>query len=133
MSALTIAGSIAAAVAALIHVYIFLAESILWSRPATWKRFGLRSQAEADTVRPMAYNQGFYNLFLAVGIGIGIVMLVFTPFANVGMAIIGFGLLCMLLASIVLVTSAPALWRAAVLQGGPPLIALVLYILGAIL
>jgi putative membrane protein len=132
MSALTIAGSVVAAVAALIHAYIFLAESILWSRPATWKRFGIASQQDADTVRPMAYNQGFYNLFLGVGIGIGIVLLALTPFANVGMAIIGFGLLSMLLASIVLLTSMPSLWRAAALQGGPPLIALVLFVIAGV-
>jgi putative membrane protein len=64
---------------------------------------------------------------------VGIMLLSLTPFANVGMAVIGFGLLCMLLASIVLVTSSPALWRAAVIQGGAPLLALVLYIIGAAL
>jgi putative membrane protein len=133
MAPLTIAGTAFAAIAALVHVYIFLAESILWRRPATWRRFGIASQADADVVRPMAYNQGFYNLFLAVGVLIGIMLLSLTPFSNVGMAVVGFGLLCMLLASIVLVTSLPSLWRAAVLQGGAPLLALVLYILGAVL
>ena len=31
-------------------------------------------QAAADTIRPMAYNQGFYNLFLAIGAIIGVVL-----------------------------------------------------------
>jgi putative membrane protein len=132
MTALTVVGSVVAALAAVVHVYIFLAESILWSRPATWKRFGLTTQQEADTVRPMAYNQGFYNLFLAVGVGIGLVLLWLTPVPTVGMAVIGFGLLSMLLASIVLLTSSPALWRAAAVQGAAPLVALVFYIIGAV-
>jgi len=133
MSALQVAGSVLAAIAAVVHVYIFLMESILWSRPATWRRFGIRSAEEAEAVRPMAYNQGFYNLFLAVGVLLGIVLLALTPFQNVGMAVIGFGLLSMMLASVVLVTSLPALWRAAVLQGAAPVAALVFYILAAII
>ena len=47
-------------------------ESLTWTRPATWKRFGLASQADAETTKPLAYNQGFYNLFLAIGAFIGI-------------------------------------------------------------
>ena len=31
-------------------------------------------QAAADTTKPMAYNQGFYNLFLAIGAVIGLVL-----------------------------------------------------------
>ena len=38
--------------AAVIHVYIFYLESIAWSKPRTWKTFGLRSQEDADVVRP---------------------------------------------------------------------------------
>ncbi len=29
---------------------------------------GSASQADADVIRPMAFNQGFYNLFLALGV-----------------------------------------------------------------
>ena len=38
-------------------------------------RFGIRSAEDAAIVRPMAFNQGFYNLFLAIGIvaGLGLV------------------------------------------------------------
>lgn len=57
--------------AAALHVYIFTMESFTWTRPATWKRFGLASQADAETTKPLAYNQGFYNLFLAIGAFIG--------------------------------------------------------------
>jgi hypothetical protein len=60
------------ALAGVLHVYIFVLESAWWTRPKTWKRFGLTSQAEAETTRPLAYNQGFYNLFLAVGASLGL-------------------------------------------------------------
>ena len=63
-------GVIFAGLAALIHLGIFVLESVLWSRPTTWRRFGVRSQHDADVLRPMAYNQGFYNVFLALGAGV---------------------------------------------------------------
>ena len=37
-------------------------------------RFGLRSAEDAAIVRPMAFNQGFYNLFLALGIAGGLAL-----------------------------------------------------------
>ncbi len=51
--------------AALLHVYIWVLESFRWTEPATRKTFGT-SEADAEITRPMAYNQGFYNLFLAI-------------------------------------------------------------------
>jgi len=95
---------------------------VFWSRPATWKRFGLRTQEEADIVRPMAYNQGFYNVFLALGAGAGIVMIAYANVQAQGIALSIFVLLSMLLASIVLITSNPKLARAAMTQGVAPLI-----------
>ena len=74
MQILLVVGSVFVGLAALIHVYIFYLESITWSKPGTWKTFGLASQAQADTMKPMAYNQGFYNLFLAVGVIVGLVL-----------------------------------------------------------
>ena len=62
---LLIVAIVFAALAALLHVYIFVMESVLWTRPSIWKRFGLKSQEDAETIAPMALNQGFYNLFLA--------------------------------------------------------------------
>ena len=61
-----------AALAGLLHVMIFVFESLWWTRETIWRRFGVATQADADTTKPMAYNQGFYNLFLALGIFIGI-------------------------------------------------------------
>jgi putative membrane protein len=124
-----IIGSVFVGLAALIHVFIFVLESVLWSRPATWRRFGLHSQEEADIIRPMAYNQGFYNGFLALGAVAGLVMIASANVQPVGVGLAIFVLLSMLLASIVLITSNPKLARAAVTQGAAPLIGLVFLVL----
>lgn len=131
-SALLIAGSVLVGLAALIHVYIFYLESIAWSKPKTWKTFGLRSQADADVVRPMAYNQGYYNAFLALGVVVGLVLL-FTPATvQAGFAVTVFAASSMVLAATVLITSSPSLARAAVLQGAAPLIGVVLLVLAVL-
>jgi len=128
-SVLLVAGTVFVGIAALIHVYIFYLESIAWSKPTTWKAFGLRSQAEADTVQPMAFNQGYYNAFLAVGVIAGVIML-FTPGTQqAGYGITIFAALSMVLAATVLITSSPKLARAAVLQGAAPLVGIVLLVL----
>ena len=124
-----IIGAIFVGIAGLIHVAIFLLESLLWNRPATWKRFGVKTQQEADILRPMAYNQGFYNVFLALGAGAGLVMLASRNVQQAGAALSIFVLLSMLLASIVLLFSNPKLARAAAFQGVAPLIGLIFLII----
>lgn len=114
-----------AAVAAVLHLVIFLMESVLWSRPAIWRRFGIPSQQDAAVLQPMAYNQGFYNLFLGIAAAFGLLLLMAPSVAQVGIGIGGVALASMLLASIVLVTSDPRLARSALLQGTAPLVALV--------
>ena len=74
MVAMSLLAQALAFVAALIHVLFFYNESVTFTRPETWRRFGLQTQEQADIVRPMAYNQGFYNLFLALGIVVGLVL-----------------------------------------------------------
>ncbi|MEP6843443.1 MAG: DUF1304 domain-containing protein [Pseudolysinimonas sp.] len=123
-----IIGAIFVGIAGLIHVFIFLLESVLWNRPSTWKRFGVKTQDEAELLRPMAYNQGFYNVFLALGAGAGLVMLASSNVQQAGAALSIFVLLSMLLASIVLLFSNPKLARAAALQGAAPLIGLIFLI-----
>ena len=131
-SALLVAGSIFVGLAALIHLYIFYLESIAWSKPKTWKTFGVASQADADTTRPMAYNQGYYNAFLAGGIIVGIILL-FTPGTQQGgFALAVFGALSMVLAATVLITSNRRLARAAAIQGVLPLIGIILLLLALV-
>lgn len=131
--ALLIVGSIFVGLAALVHVYIFYLESIAWSKPTTWKSFGLKTQAEADIVKPMAFNQGYYNAFLAVGVVLGLVFLATPGLQQAGFALAVFAASSMVLAATVLITSSPKLARAAVLQGAAPLIGVVLLLLACCL
>jgi putative membrane protein len=129
--ALLIIGSIFAVLAALVHVVIFYLESIGWTKPAVWKRFGVASQADADTVRPMAYNQGFYNLFLAIGAVVGTILLA-TELEQAGYAVVLFATLSMVAAATVLVLSNPRLARAALTQGALPLVGVLFLLLALI-
>jgi putative membrane protein len=122
---LLIIGSVFLAIAALTHVGIFYLESIGWSRPPIWKRFGVRSQEDADVLQPMAFNQGYYNAFLAVGVIFGLIMIASTNLHQAGIALAGFSGLSMVLAATVLITSNSKLARAAVFQGAAPLVGIV--------
>ena len=126
MSILLVVAIVFASLAALLHVAIFVMESVLWTRPAVWRRFGLHSQDEAQTIRPMALNQGFYNLFLTVGVVIGFALLAESSTHLAGVMLVLFACASMVAASLVLVISQPKLVRAALTQGLLPLIAVVL-------
>jgi putative membrane protein len=116
---------VATIVAALFHIVTFVMESVLWTRPAVWRRFGLASQADADTIKLMALNQGFYNLFLALGAIAGIVA-VGLGHRTVGVTLMAFATACMLGAGLVLAaTGGRQMIRAAALQAGPPVVALI--------
>lgn len=116
-----------ASLGALLHVLFFKLESLDWKKPATWKTFGLESQAEADTTASLAFNQGFYNLFLAIGTGLGVKLIWFSDsHDNIGWTLILFGCGSMLAASLVLILSGGKPFaRAAAIQGIPALIAIV--------
>lgn len=116
-----IAGLIFAVLAALLHVYIFVMESLTWTSPRTRATFGTTPE-EAETTKLLAFNQGFYNLFLAVVTAIGIVAICLGHTA-VGAALIFAGVGSMLAAAAVLLASSPDKARAAVTQGAFPLIA----------
>jgi putative membrane protein len=119
-----------AGLAALLHVYIFVLESVRWTQPKTWKTFGIADQRTADATKPMAYNQGFYNLFLAIGAAVGVVLWIANGFGDVaGRTLLIFSLGSMLAAAFVLVTSGRKNLRPASIQGTLPLIGLVLTLL----
>jgi putative membrane protein len=140
---IAIIATVFAALAALLHVYIFVMESVQWTQPRIWKRFGVHDQAQADATRPMAYNQGFYNLFLAVGAAIGLVLFWAGGSSAGGLsagasgagamdaagrALVLFALGSMLAASLVLLTSGAIYRRPAAIQGTLPLIGFVLFL-----
>jgi len=118
-----LAAVIAAIAAALLHVWIFALESLWFDRPEVFHRFGIASESDARVVRSFAFNQGFYNLFLAIGIAIGLA-LVAMGHADAGRAIVAFACASMVGAGVVLALHDRALIRAAALQVTPGLIAL---------
>lgn len=113
----------AAILAALIHAWFFVLESVRFMRPSVWARFGLTSAEDAAVVRSFAYNQGFYNLFLVVGVAIGL-GLVGAGDATAGRAIALFACGSMVAAGVVLVTRNPSFLRAAAVQILPALVAI---------
>ena len=127
---LLVVGSVFVVVAALIHVYIFVLESLRWRRPATWKIFGVPNQEQADILSPMAFNQGFYNLFLAIGAALGVILLPVVESAGLALIFLAAG--SMLAASLVLLLSDRTKLRPALIQGAAPLLGLVFTVLALV-
>ena len=115
---------LAAIVAGLVHVLIFCMESLLWTTPQVRARFR-QSPEQADATRLFAFNQGFYNLFLALGT-LGGLALVLSGRSRIGWTLVYWNCLFMLGAALVLAASAPGMRRGAVIQGAAPLLFLVL-------
>ncbi len=113
------------ALAAILHIGFFVIESVLWRRPEVHRIFGVKSAEDAETMAFALYNQGFYNLFLALGAfaGIGYSSTILTHGRD---ELLVFTALFMIGAAAVLVASNGALWRGAVLQGGLPALALLI-------
>ncbi len=129
---MTAVALIFASIAALLHVFFFYLESLAWKKPKTWKTFGLASQADADTTASLAYNQGFYNLFLAIGAGTGVKLIAMSDSHDtIGWTLIVFACGSMLAASLVLISTGTSYARAATIQGGPALIAVVASLIAA--
>ena len=108
--------------AALIHVYIFLLESFWWARESTRKTFGTTGET-SEVTKSLAFNQGFYNLFLALMFAIGICLYAYRQHVA-GITLLGAGAGSMFLASLVLILSDRSKARAALVQGTAPLLAL---------
>ncbi|MDF2507220.1 MAG: hypothetical protein K0Q52_1079 [Microbacterium sp.] len=124
-----IVGLVLAAAAAAFHVFIFALESLRWTDPETRKIFGVASEADAVTMKQLAFNQGFYNLFLALTtlLGIGLVIV---GSQTVGLTLVFAGTAMMLAAALVLILSDRTKARAALMQGTLPLLAVVVTAIG---
>ncbi|QFG69955.1 DUF1304 domain-containing protein [Ornithinimicrobium pratense] len=123
------AGLILAALAAVLHVYLFYLESMAWTSREARRIFRTTPQ-EAQQQRLLAFNQGFYNLFLALLVALGAVSYALGS-TTVGLTLLLAGTGCMLAAAVVLAFSSPAYRRAAVRQGALPLLA-VLALVGSL-
>ncbi|AEE46800.1 DUF1304 domain-containing protein [Cellulomonas fimi] len=118
-----VAALVLAALAGVLHVVIFVLESVLFERPDVHARFRTRPE-DVAAVRPWAYNQGFYNLFLALGAFAGVLAAALGP-DDVGLALVLLSCGSMLAAALVLVASDRRMGRAAATQGTVPLLAVV--------
>lgn len=108
--------------ASLLHVYIWYLESLAWTTTAR-KVFGTTAE-EAEATREMAYNQGFYNLFLAIT-GLAGAIAVTTGHRTVGLTLIVVATASMAAAATVLLLTSPDKRSAAMRQGTLPFLALV--------
>ncbi|WP_432884292.1 DUF1304 domain-containing protein [Kribbella sp. CA-245084] len=108
-------------IAGVFHLFVFAMESLLFRKPSTYRRFLVKDDTEMAAARPWAFNQGFYNLFLAVGALGGLIW-----GGDKGHAIALFACACMAGAGVVLVASDRRMVRAAATQAVPPIVALVL-------
>lgn len=132
---MTVAGLVLAALAAALHVYIFWLESVVWTTRAR-AVFGTTEQ-EAAATRELAFNQGFYNLFLAVVTAVGIVLAAAgtegsgLDAAGTALTLAGTG--SMAAAALVLLVSSPGKRGAALKQGVVPLLAVVTLATGLLL
>jgi putative membrane protein len=131
---MTVLALVLAAVASLIHVYIFVMESLIWTGPRARAIFGTTVE-DAETTKSLAFNQGFYNLFLAIVTVIGIVLVGAGTTAvttSVGAALVFAGAGSMVLAGIVLLLSSPDKRRAALVQLVAPLLAVVALLIAVV-
>jgi putative membrane protein len=117
---------IAVVLAGLVHVLIFAMESLLFTRVQVYRRFLTRAE-DVAAVQPWAFNQGWYNLFLAAG-AIGGVITIHAGNATVGRSVALFSCACMLGAALVLIGSDRRMLRGALMQGLLPLVALLVAI-----
>ncbi|BDT98558.1 DUF1304 domain-containing protein [Nocardia sputorum] len=111
-----------AAAAAVLHVGIFVMESVRFGDPKVYQGIFRLSEAELQAARPWAFNQGFYNLFLAVVTLVGVAILRSAPEAGWALLLAGCG--SMLAAAVVLVAHDRRFARGAMVQGALPALTL---------
>ncbi|TDC82594.1 DUF1304 domain-containing protein [Micromonospora sp. KC606] len=126
---MVIAGLVLAGIAGLIHVYIFYLESIAWTGDRARAIFGIASRERAEMTRELAFNQGFYNLFLAVTIAVGIAAFAVDS-RIVGATLVFVGAGSMVAAGLVLLVSTPSKANAALKQLVPPLLGIIALAIG---
>ena len=112
-----------AGLAGVLNVGFFVLESILFRKPFAYRSFGVKDEAEAEMLSFSMLNQGFYNLFLGLGVIVGVIGCV-RGWDPQGSTLVVYGALFMVGAALVLVVAKPAMARAAVVQGALPLLAL---------
>lgn len=128
---MVIVGLVLASLAALLHVFIFWLESIAWTTPRARATFGT-SETEAQATREMAFNQGFYNLFLAILVAVGVILFAAGATAP-GAALVFAGAGSMAAAALVLLLSSPDKASAALKQGVLPALGVIALAIGLLI
>lgn len=109
------------ALSALLQLFFFSLESLLWGTPRVNKLFQLTAE-QAEANRLFALNQGYYNLFIAVGMIVGMYLLL-SGHRVAGLTLAIFTCASMLAAALVLLGSTRNL-RGTLAQGLAPLCAI---------
>jgi putative membrane protein len=131
MLSMLIAVQIAAALAGLVHVYIWVMECLRFDDPKVHRGVFRVETADIERVRSWAFNQGWYNLFLAVGALVGVAVVRSEPAVGWTLIITACG--SMLGAALVLVLKERSMASAALKQGLFPALALLLALMLAFL
>lgn len=128
MPAITILAIIFTFLAAAIQVFTFVLESVSWKGPRARALFGNETEEEAEATQEMAFNLGFYNLFLGILDVLGAAFLIAgNPAVGYALAFAGLG--STLAAALVLFCSSADRRTLALKQAMLPLVALVLMII----
>lgn len=122
MQSLATVTTVFAFVAIAIHIYIWVIESFLWTKPKGREIFGMTEEF-AESTREMAANQGLYNLMIAWIAATGLLAFWFGS-PQVGVALLFAGLGAMAIAGIYLFLTSPAKRKPALIQLVPPLLSL---------
>ena len=126
---MNLASQWAALFAAVLHVLAFCMESLWFMQANVHKRFGAATTADAEACRLFAFNQGFYNFFLAIGVFVGLALIQLGGNVIVGQTLVLFNCACMLGAAVVLFFSAGRqMLRAAIIQGMFPILAWIFWL-----
>ena len=128
---MTVVGLVLAGLAALVHVFIFYLESVAWTGARARATFGTGTREQAEPLKEMAFNQGFYNLFLALVTFIGVAATA-AGASTVGLTMIFVGTGSMVAAGLVLLISSPSKAAAALKQLTVPALAIIALVIGLV-
>lgn len=112
-----------ATLSGLFHILFFALESLLWETEKVRKIFKQEEESIKYT-KLLAYNQGWYNLFLAIGSITGVVLSATGQNQDMAKTLIVFCNASMVGAALVLISSNKSLYRGAIIQGVPAALAL---------
>lgn len=113
-----------ATIAGIFHVLFFLLESVFYERPKVHGLFKIKP-SDVPVTKIIFLNQGYYNLFLAMGAFLGIYL--FSTHQDP--VLLEYTMAFMVGAAIVLFLSDRKLYRASLIQGTIPFLTFLLLIL----